>query len=78
MSAETETAAEESIAAAELRDLKRTVTALRDTLEAHHAESARAVQAAVAAAHNEIGQLKATVASLREALETAHQDKVPR
>jgi HAMP domain-containing protein len=53
----------------EVRDLKNTISALRQSVEAVRAESDQRVQEAVAASQYEITQLKATAAALRQALE---------
>ena len=59
----------------EIRDLKNTVTALRNTLEQELDDKKKSVQEAVAASSTEIVQLKSTAAALREALEQARIDR---
>ena len=64
-----------TVALGEARTLKDTVRALRDTLEQERIDKERAVQGAVAEAHNELVQLKATAAALRDGLEQARIDR---
>lgn len=59
----------------EIRDLKATILALRDALEAEKNRRENAVQAVIASNHNEIAQLKETVFVLRETLEAERIDK---
>ena len=59
----------------EVRELQRTVTVLREELEAAHMERARQVQDATATAHIELQQARATVSALRDALELARADQ---
>jgi HAMP domain-containing protein len=66
MSADTETAAP---SLAELRDLKMTVSALREELEASRRAVADAVRQGVSGANAEIAQLKAAIGALRDELQ---------
>ena len=66
MSADTETAAP---GLAEMRDLKMTVFALREELEAARRDTADAVRQGVSGANAEIAQLKATIGALRDELQ---------
>ena len=58
----------------QVRDLQRTVIALRDTLEQAQADRLRDVQATKATAQTEIDQLKKTVVALRDKLELQQVD----
>ena len=49
----------------EIRNLKETVSALRDALEKQKAGTAQEVASAIAEAHNEVGDLKGTIAEMR-------------
>ncbi len=60
---------------AELRELKRTLAAMRDTLEQQAHDHAGETQRALAGAQAEIVELRATAAALREAIE---QERVGR
>lgn len=57
---------------AELRELKRSMAAMRDRLELQAASQQGEIQSAVAAAQAEIVQLRQTIAALRDELERAH------
>jgi len=53
------------VSAREVRDLRNTISALRDSVERMRIERDKLVQEAVAASHQEVAQLKATTAALR-------------
>jgi chromosome segregation ATPase len=53
----------------DMRDLRNTIAALRQTVEETRATTDQKVQEAVAASQYEITQLRATTAALRQALE---------
>ncbi len=57
----------------EIRQLRETITALRDELEAQAHEKERAVQEAAATADHEIHQLRQTATVLREELVHRHR-----
>jgi SMC interacting uncharacterized protein involved in chromosome segregation len=59
----------------DIRQLKETIAALRDELEAQAHEKGRAVQEAAATADNEIHQLRQTATVLREELEALQFEK---
>ncbi|MBI5936709.1 MAG: hypothetical protein HY850_02560 [Betaproteobacteria bacterium] len=59
-------------AQAELRELQRSMAAMRDSLELQAANRQDEIQRAVAAAQAEIVQLRQTIAALRDELEKAH------
>ena len=64
--------------ARELRDLRNTISALRESVEAARAGCDQRVQEAVAASQHEVSQLRATTAALRQALEEERADKESR
>ncbi|WP_229258447.1 hypothetical protein [Duganella rivi] len=64
------------LALAEVRDLQRTVAALRSELEQAHQERQRQVQDAVSAAQSDILQLRDTIVALRTSLEKAAQERI--
>ena len=68
-------ASDEQIAALEIRDLKDTVSALRDALEQAREDKERGVRAALVSANQESMQVKAAAAALRTALEESRADK---
>ena len=74
ISSKPQTTSELALAHAEIRDLQRTIQALRTELEQKQADREIAVQAAVAASSHEMLQLKETAGALREALEMARAD----
>jgi predicted nucleic acid-binding Zn-ribbon protein len=59
----------------EVRDLKNTISALRQSVEEARAAADQRVQDAVAASNYEISQLKATTAALRQALEEERAER---
>ena len=63
------------LARADIRDLQRTVSALRDALETAHAEAQAGVARANAANAGEIVQLKATATALRDELEARRAER---
>lgn len=71
VSARTATAGDDETTGSQptVRELKETIVALREALEAEAAGRQRAVQAAVRDAAEEIAQLKALAEEMREALE---------
>ena len=66
-----ETVAADDRLQAELRELQRSLTAMRDRLEVQAANHQDEIQRAVAAAQSEIVQLRQTIAALRDELEKA-------
>lgn len=66
MGADTEAAA---LGAAEARDLKKTVFALREELERARNDTAEALREGMSGANAEIAQLKATIGALRDELQ---------
>ncbi|WP_373991863.1 hypothetical protein [Duganella sp. BuS-21] len=64
------------LALAEVRDLQRTVVALRAELELSQQEGQRQVQDAVSAAQGDILQLRDTIVALRLSLERAAQERI--
>ena len=60
---------DQALVQAELRDLKRTVIALRHELEAAHSRAAEKLRATEVSYNAESAQLKNTVTALREELE---------
>ena len=78
-----ENGSEDGLRAAEteLRQMRDTVSTLRDSLEQFRLEKDRSVQAVAAEANDEIGQLKGTIGALRDEIERgkiAHDDTVQR
>ena len=73
-----ETFVEADATTRELRDLRNTIAALRQTVEEARAGADQRVQEAVAAAQYEVSQLKATTAALRDALEQERNSKETR
>ena len=62
----------------EVRDLRNTIAALRETVEKMRIEREKVVQETLMTSHQEIAQLKATAAALRTALEGERNDKEQR
>lgn len=58
----------------EIRHLKGTIAALRESLEAERYGREQAVQMAVAIANDDIAQLKATASALRDQLDAVRHD----
>ncbi len=59
----------------EIRDLKATIMALRESLENEKNRKEEAIQAVIAGKHNEMTQLKETIFALRETLEAERYSK---
>ncbi|WP_343729388.1 hypothetical protein [Duganella sp.] len=64
------------LALAGVRDLQRTVAALRSELERAHQERQRQVQDAASAAQGDIVQLRDTIVALRTSLEKAARERI--
>ena len=75
MSAGTPQFVEASDSAREVRDLYKTIAALRETVEKMRVERDQIAQQTLANSHQEIAQLRATAAALRESLESERGDK---
>ena len=73
-----DTFVEADVAGRETRDLRNTITALRQAVEEARAGAEQRVRDAVAGQNYEISQLKATAAALRDALEQERADKEKR
>ena len=69
---------EADVTTRDMRDLRSTISALRQTVEETRATTDQKVQEAVAASQYEITQLKATTAALRQALEEERASKEAR